>query len=1238
MYQLKRIICIDSYAQGLEIDVPLDQHANFNGDNGVGKTTFLQLIPIFYGAQPGQTVRKVATRQSFVEYYLPRESSYIIYEYVRPGMAGDMQTCMVVLRGWQNTSGRQVQYLLIDSAYDRSLFMLHQTDGGWVSLSSADLVSRVKRSNRIRSSWLTPTQYKEVIQFNFKSTSGTDKDWLRNLNEYRTRFSLCAKSQNIEHIEKVVLGILGRAPSFEAFKDIIATIIQTDIGITDSGQLFSHLRLDHHHIHDLMESQKQLHQIEQCKEKADELTTIAQAWQSNHESLQAIAGLSVRLLDHMNLQIEQTERDRQALNTKHETANQSYTQGLTDYEKNKIRLEQEKQSVELQLKTLKQEYGVYQQKNIVQLQQLVERLPQIELAIKDTSDGLTKLRSGAEGIQLKYQHLMHEQEHEFHNRIAERQASIQHQQQAFHEEKDRIIQQIKQERRQQELLFRQKDVQANEQVSVFQLQLGQLKAHLSNPVPSQSLSDLERKKNAEIEVVDAEIQALNQQSTALKLRQGELKNKQNQHLSGLEQEQRILRELGKELSALEAYLDREPNHLLRFLDDHILGWQETIGKVINPQLLLRDDLIPELTEGDSFFGVKLDLNAIEPQAHSNRLLLENRITEAVAAVTQQKEIVKNGEQALTLIARDIKNTDQQLYDVLNQLQKKQNNLASLKEERKGIHFQQAEYIRQEKIRLQGEIDLIEQELKTLDALKTQITKEWQIVAQTLQSKEQQLIQQQQQQFDSQRVMIEQAIEKIRQQQELVLAALRAESDRAMADQGVDVATLRREENKLQGLRAQQKEATESRSEIDKYERWLTNDWSQKPLLEVKVTQSQTQLESDKLHWQAQEKQFRQQIGQLQNEIKRLRHLLDKLTLQKNTSQRIVDDSASYYSKTDLQWDESITADILQNRWDNSRKQQSKLMSQGIHCFSTLSSAFTAKSGSQGEKFWQQMQSEKQAHEYKDWLKCVDSINTFYEVELSQWRSIVRDEMRNNAERIISYRRNLKKYHDAISGKSRHLSSQLVDTSVFDAINRIEISLISLIDQLDFWSTLERFERDYHQWQQHDQGQLPPDALIQLQTELCDLFLSQSRETPLKDLFDVEVTVYEGTVKKSAKTDKALENISSNGLSYLILMQILVSLMNLLRGKNSQTVVSWPVDELGNFSRENSVRLLGMLEKNQIRIASAFPDPDPELLQHFPYAYYIEKPHRRITTFTDQFGQLADELDDLLSASGEIAHV
>ncbi|WP_024873497.1 ATP-binding protein [Tolumonas lignilytica] len=1236
MYQLKRIICIDSYAQGLEIDVSLDQHANFNGDNGVGKTTFLQLIPIFYGAQPGQTVRKVGSRQSFVEYYLPRDSSYIIYEYSRPTITGDSQTCMVVLRGAQNNSGRQVQYLFIDSAYDRSLFMLHQADGGWISLSSSDLASRIKRSNRIRSSWLNPSQYKEVIQFNYKSTTGADKDWLRNLNEYRNRFSLCAKSQNIEHIEKVVLGILGRAPSFDAFKDIIATIIQTDIGMTESGQAFSHLRLDHHHIHDLMESQKQLHQIEQNKEKADELAMLAQSWQTNHENLQAIASLSVQLLDHLNSQIEKTDRERLGSNAKHETTRLAYTDALRLFEKNKISLEQQTEAFKKQLNTLDDEHKAYQQKNIIQLKQWVARLPQIELAIQETSTWLEKLQSGAEGIQLKYQKLQHEKENEFNNRISERQADIQQQQQDFHIAKDRIIAQIKSERTQQESLFRQKETHANEQFSQFNNQLGQLTAQHDNPIPSQSLADLDSKKRAEIKTNDAEIRHLNQQETAITRQLNDLKYQRQQHLAVLEKEQHNLRDYEKELSKLEAYLDREPNHLLRFLDDHVQGWQETIGKVIAPELLLRDDLVPVLNDGNSFFGIQLDLTAIEPQAHSNRLLLENQISAATSAVSKQKEMVSNCEQVLNQTIKEIKKAELQLQDVTNQLQKKNNHRHRLEEECAGIQLQQTEHIRQEKIRLQGEIERVNQELNMLTALKNQIAHERASVVQALQEKEQQQIKQQQQKFDEQRAQIEQAIGKIRQQKAEELKELQAESDRAMAEQGVDVETLRREEQKLQKLKKDQKQAIESRSEIDSYERWFTNQWSQKPLLEEKVSQSQTQLESNQLQWQAEEKQFKQQLEQLQQELTRLSHLIDRLKLQKNTCQRIVDDSASYYVKSEQVWDESMTADILQSRWEQSRKQQFKLMSQGTNCFSSLATVFTSRSGSQGDKFWQQMQSEKMAHEYRDWLKCVDSIHTFYEVELSQWRAVVRNEMRNNAERIISYRRNLKKYHDAISTKSRQLSSQLVDTSVFDAINRIEISLISLIDQLDFWSTLERFEKDYHQWQQHDQGLLPPDELIQLQTELCDLFLSQNRETPLKDLFDVEVVVHEGVIKKSAKTDKALENISSNGLSYLILMQILVSLMNLLRGKNSQTVVSWPVDELGNFSRENSVRLLGMLEKNQIRIASAFPDPDPELLQHFPYAYYIEKPHRNITTFTDQFGQLADELDEMLS--GDAAHV
>ena len=157
--------------------------------------------------------------------------------------------------------------------------------------------------------------------------------------------------------------------------------------------------------------------------------------------------------------------------------------------------------------------------------------------------------------------------------------------------------------------------------------------------------------------------------------------------------------------------------------------------------------------------------------------------------------------------KELKNAELQLQDVTNQLQKKNNHRQRLVEERAGIQFQQTEYIRQEKIRLQGEVEGVQQELSILIALKKQIENEWGKSVQALQEKEQQLIKQQQQQFDEQRSQIEQTIGKIRLQQTQVLAELQTESDRAMAEKGVDVATLRREEQKLQKLKKEQKIST-----------------------------------------------------------------------------------------------------------------------------------------------------------------------------------------------------------------------------------------------------------------------------------------------------------------------------------------------------------------------------------------------------------------------------------------------
>ena len=90
MAGLKRIILIDTHLPGV-VELKLDGHTNICGTNASGKTTLQRLIPVFYGEYPSRVVP--ATRDSFERWYLPRTSSFIIYEFTRA--EGDL--CQAVL-------------------------------------------------------------------------------------------------------------------------------------------------------------------------------------------------------------------------------------------------------------------------------------------------------------------------------------------------------------------------------------------------------------------------------------------------------------------------------------------------------------------------------------------------------------------------------------------------------------------------------------------------------------------------------------------------------------------------------------------------------------------------------------------------------------------------------------------------------------------------------------------------------------------------------------------------------------------------------------------------------------------------------------------------------------------------------------------------------------------------------------------------------------------------------------
>lgn len=83
-FKLRRIILLDSYSPGGEAIVEIEDGAILTGENGSGKTSLLNMIPIFYGEHPSKCV---SGSSSFSEFNLPHSTSYVIFEYVRRGAA-----------------------------------------------------------------------------------------------------------------------------------------------------------------------------------------------------------------------------------------------------------------------------------------------------------------------------------------------------------------------------------------------------------------------------------------------------------------------------------------------------------------------------------------------------------------------------------------------------------------------------------------------------------------------------------------------------------------------------------------------------------------------------------------------------------------------------------------------------------------------------------------------------------------------------------------------------------------------------------------------------------------------------------------------------------------------------------------------------------------------------------------------------------------------------------------------
>jgi hypothetical protein len=194
--------------------------AAITGSNGVGKTTTLQLLPLFFGHSPNQIAPVGENRESMLRFVLPHPECAIAYEYQRGDDPADV--CLVVLR--RQPQSDAPEYRFFEGPLQKEYFVSKDAEGdGEVFLGDAASVEAATKLGKPPSAKHTSAHYRNVIL----NTIGVGKDADSRRQEAR-RFSFSNK--RLPYLDRLVAAVVKEHINFADFTEVAASIVTDRMG------------------------------------------------------------------------------------------------------------------------------------------------------------------------------------------------------------------------------------------------------------------------------------------------------------------------------------------------------------------------------------------------------------------------------------------------------------------------------------------------------------------------------------------------------------------------------------------------------------------------------------------------------------------------------------------------------------------------------------------------------------------------------------------------------------------------------------------------------------------------------------------------------------------------------------------------------------------------------------------------------------------------------------------------
>jgi hypothetical protein len=1182
-YQLRCMVLINA---GTNMHVPSGRITAIDprggaavlGDNGVGKTTTLRVLPLFFGHLPSQIVSTGQGQEPLVRFVLPTDASAIAFEYQR-GSDNEEDLRMAVIR--RRSDDPDVPfYRLYRCGFRKELFV---EDGRF--LDDDETQHKTTASHIQTTTKLSTSEYRSVIL----RTPATSKEKER-LRRYSLEWSFGPKQ--LDNLDRLVAAMVKKHINFTDIVQVAIGLVQQDLGHGSERAKLS-FKQGKSHIDRWLKNRLACEDAFKLGPRIVELEEELKAHHAAEARLRARRADVVAVTTARNA--ERTEVARAI-----EVMGAAWTRAVEAQTQERIALALAASQASSAATKTKGEFDEqaqlaqdFEKQRAAYWEPLVQDLPTLRQNKRTLDDQVAAAQSEQAEATAKYGQMVQE----VRTAASERRVALEREKQPHRDRLELTRQHIgtAEATAQQEAHAARegKQAQLNESLEPLLQQQGVWTGRKDSPAASEEaqkeLEQAHDRLNTHTETRGGAAQELSRV-------EGE-DREARQAFSDHEQAIRVAKaELTAAAEAAEAARQRltpEPGTLLAALRAHgDDAWKRTLAKVIDTDLLDRSDLDPVAVEeaAQTIYGWQLSTGVIASPDWVDDALAKQAVETAEARAAAAKVHLDGLQEALAGKGRVLKDAENALgiarahLSVLDsQTETLKTALATAKHRVETEKRTAVAAATSELDRLKTEIDAIRAQLRNLQA---QLVQELAAIkkahdAQRADAKQLQ---------DEAITAIEASLSKLATDTENRIVSINEQLAEHLTAKGVDVKRL----NELKAMALEVTEQVRQREEkepmVDRWRSWVaaggvtrveTLKSVARQALETAQERSGQLAEFDDKASKAR----KDHETALDSKNKRLADIDDDLVVLAGLDADFGDYMASGESVIDFKTPArelrgKVTADRnALNRVEDNVKRQ----------FSWLHQSLTAKDTAVRELVDASMERVAEASV----IARAAELCTCYKLIGPQIATDVNITLKTLLANIGAFQKAIQSFEKEVGAFNARLQAGLSAVRCFERIKDLRLDIITNFDTLGFYKKLKRMD-DIVRQHANEYGRdytrdLPPDETARALGDFMSVLGPDgSVEVNLSSHISLSGAVTDNGQRKEFKRATELENISSEGLTSLILITLMTALLNTIRGADP-VHVPWVTDEVGKFDPTNFRALMHMLSDNRIDVVTASPE-------------------------------------------------